>query len=58
MEIKDFKQGDEVAILELFEIVFKKPMSKKVEQALMVASIGLLLLLMAFVTLQDILRLI
>ena len=23
MEIKDFKQGDEVAILELFEIVFK-----------------------------------
>ena len=29
MEIKDFKQGDEVAILELFEIVFKKPMSKK-----------------------------
>jgi membrane-associated protease RseP (regulator of RpoE activity) len=33
-------------------------MSKKVEQALMVISIGMLLLLMAFVTLQDILRLI
>lgn len=45
-------------VLTLYELVFKKPMSKKVEQILMVISIGLLLLLMAFVTLQDILRLI
>jgi len=45
-------------VLTLYELVFKKPMSKKVEQVLMVISIGLLLLLMAFVTLQDILRLI
>ena len=45
-------------VLTIYEMIFKKPMSKKVEQALMVASIGLLLLLMAFVTLQDILRLI
>jgi hypothetical protein len=29
MEIRDFKPGDEAAILELFEIVFKKPMSTK-----------------------------
>jgi regulator of sigma E protease len=45
-------------VLTLYELVFKKPMSKKVEQFLMFISIGLLLLLMAFVTLQDILRLI
>ncbi len=45
-------------VLTLYEMIFKKPMSKKVEQALMVISIGLLLLLMAFVTFQDILRLI
>ncbi len=45
-------------VLTLYELIFKKPMSKKVEQVLMVISIGLLLLLMAFVTLQDILRLI
>lgn len=45
-------------VLTLYELVFKKPMSKKVEQVLMVISIGMLLLLMAFVTLQDILRLI
>jgi hypothetical protein len=29
MEIRDFKQGDEDAILELFELVFKKQMSKR-----------------------------
>lgn len=45
-------------VLTLYEWIFKKPMSKKVEQALMVISIGMLLLLMVFVTLQDILRLI
>jgi len=45
-------------VLTVYEMIFKKPMSKKVEQALMVLSIGMLLLLMAFVTLQDILRLI
>ena len=45
-------------VLTFYEMIFKKPMSKKVEQALMVVSIGLLLLLMAYVTLQDILRLI
>jgi len=45
-------------VLTFYEMIFKKPMSKKVEQALMVLSIGLLLLLMAYVTLQDILRLI
>ena len=45
-------------VLTFYEMIFKKPMSKKIEQALMVLSIALLLLLMAFVTLQDILRLI
>ena len=45
-------------VLTLYEMIFRKPMSKKVEQVLMVLSIGLLLVLMAFVTLQDILRLI
>ena len=29
MEIRDFSQGDVAAILELFELVFKKPMSQK-----------------------------
>lgn len=29
MEIRDFKIGDEKAILELFELIFKKPMSEK-----------------------------
>ena len=44
-------------VLTLYEWIFKKPMSKKVEQALMMISVGLLLLLMAFVTMQDIFRL-
>ena len=44
-------------VLTLYEWIFKKPMSKKVEQALMMISVGMLLLLMAFVTMQDIFRL-
>lgn len=44
-------------VLTLYEMVFRRPVNKRVEQALMALSISMLLLLMLFVTFQDVMRL-
>jgi regulator of sigma E protease len=44
-------------VLTVFEMIFRKPVNKRIEQALMAISVSLLLLLMLFVTWQDLMRL-
>lgn len=45
------------ALFLIVEMILRKPLNKKLEQALMIASMLLLFLLMAFVTTQDLFRL-
>jgi len=44
-------------IMTIYEMIFKKPINKKVENAIMSFSVFLILLLMAFATFQDITKL-
>jgi len=44
-------------VLIIYEVIARKPINEKVEQALMAVSVSLLILLMVLVTWQDILRL-
>lgn len=43
-------------VLTFYEMIFKRPVNRRVEQALMAISVSLLILLMLFVTWQDLLR--
>ena len=44
-------------VLTLFEMIFRRPVDKRIEQVLMAISVSLLILLMVFVTWQDLMRL-
>lgn len=44
-------------VLVLYEMIFRKPVSERVEQALMAVSVSLLILLMVLVTWKDLVRL-